>query len=103
MYEMLFEMNNQQHANDAKMFEHAIQYSLDGAAGTVTRLRTGQSGFDPRPAGTKQAFLLRNAQTGSGDHPASYEMDSGENFPHIKPSRGVGEREKRLVCHVICT
>ena len=31
-----------------RRFEHASQqFSLDGAVGTVTRLRTGQSGFDP--------------------------------------------------------
>jgi hypothetical protein len=59
VYEMLFEMNNYEHANDVKTFEHAAQHRLDGAIGIVTRLRTGQSGFDPpSPAPLEQTILL---------------------------------------------
>ena len=84
MYEMLFEMNNYEHA--------AQQYRLDGSIGTVTGLRTGQSGFDPPPgpAGTKDVSLLRNVKTGTGDHPASFGMDSGDNFPADKTVGGGG-------------
>jgi len=87
VYETLFEMNN---------YEQAAQlYRLDGAVGTVTGLRTGQSGFDappPQPPWNKRCFSSPKRKTGSGDHPASFGMDSGDNFPAYKTVGGRGER-----------
>ena len=36
------------------------------------------------PGGERDFYFLRNVQTDSGAHPASYIMDNGCSFPRIK-------------------
>jgi hypothetical protein len=57
-----------------------ISRSRDTVVSTVTRLRAGQ--FRVRmPAGERHLYLLRNVQTGSGAHHASYSLGTRDSSP----------------------
>jgi len=70
-------MNNYEQANYAERFEHAAQqFRLDGAVGTVTRLRTGQSGFDPSPQAPLEQNMFLFSETSK--------LALGTTQPHMK-------------------
>jgi hypothetical protein len=57
-----------------------VNLSQDSSVGIVTRL--DDRGIGLRfPAEARDYFLLRNIQTGSGAHTASYATDTGGSIP----------------------
>jgi hypothetical protein len=63
------------------------QYKGAGIAQCVHLLTTGWTaeGSECESWEMQEFSLLHSAQTGSGAHPASYPMDTGDSFPGSKP------------------
>jgi hypothetical protein len=69
-----------------------LKKSWDNVISIATRLWIGQSGVQ-FPAGVRDSSVLRNIQTGSGTHPASYIMGTEV------PSRGLSGWGMMLTTH----
>jgi hypothetical protein len=84
---MLYHQDLYSYFKNESVISLASSYNDSRDAYYSDGLRTERPEFDSRQG--QDLYLLHSPQTGSGAHPASYQMDTGGSFPHMSSLHNV--------------